>query len=306
MPAGPATLENALQTIWVDPRVRETSPTYGPRFAPIDSHRQETVFSGRREMNDTKFRRDTADHQAVETSQFRHNELGHSVPKTGATTRQLLQREAERSIRPWESPRSPEEQVQTNWSSGSGYGVDTVGQRFDQETGGGANSFSDPREETAGAAVSRKSPRLRYQHPLASNSSRAPRHSNTSYFSSAKTPDSRDDVLALQIPLEAPSTDISKVYDNHGWGGWNRVSSGGNDVYSGAGAKEGESEVWEWNGRRVVIQKSSQKRLLVRPEQTTNTGQKDGELGWYCEQKILTLLVMLWGETLEHIKQRFS
>lgn len=63
--------------------------------------------------------------------------------------------------------------------------------------------------------------------------------------------------------------------------GWHRVHTSGNDDCDSGNAEEGKSEMWEWNGRRVVLQVSSPRQHLpvAAPGGQVDTVEQDGKSG---------------------------
>lgn len=96
-------------------------------------------------------------------------------------------------------------------------------------------------------------------------------HSSTAFV------DSRDTafVQPVQIADATPSTSTPVVHVRGGRG-WQRVDVRLSDRH-GASHIEGGSEVWEWNGRVVMLQRS-QGRRLVGQRQATAELRDEGEL----------------------------
>lgn len=99
--------------------------------------------------------------------------------------------------------------------------------------------------------------------------------------------------LARQVPLTAAAAAAAAAaadsgrsratYDHRGHHGWQRVSGAsgdadatGDNIISGHGTEEGE--VWDWNGRRLVLQTSRGRRQAGSPATSTAAEQEASEL----------------------------
>lgn len=78
----------------------------------------------------------------------------------------------------------------------------------------------------------------------------------------------------LQVGAGDPKQSLKAPQDQRRTVGWRRISSGhkqdGNGSTADHDSGEGRSEVWEWNGRRVVIHVSP-------PQQPPSANRSEGE-----------------------------
>lgn len=290
MPAERTPLQYPSQTAWVHPHAQRALTTNGNVETFTAPSRPQAIVPTQRRYANTSANTAISVEQPVEAPRSYFNASEQSDPRVAAATTTSQRRGAGGSTTPpWGFPHSSRAGLTTKWVHG-GYDYANVvgGNRFNRYSRRGGSSTADLQQDAiSAAAATQQSTRLEYDRAVAATTSGSGRVAHS------WTPSPSSTVIALgpgganvarQVPSVAGRTTNSRVSHDRGphssgQHGWQRVVVAGNNEFGVDGSGRGRAgEVWEWNGRRVVMLTSPRRRPLVGREQGKNAENVGGKL----------------------------